>query len=136
MPPGFGQSWLVPVGASGDVADRRSSAGTRRHGRPRRTVGDLARDAADCPRFLVDGTGAGTYETGDAGLSAIVARVRFNQAHNHYLQLASEGGVLLGVPVLLFLVAYGLRCREETGADASKHVLGQGRALCGLVGVA
>ena len=62
--------------------------------------------------------------------------VRFNQAHNHYLQLASEGGLLLCVPALLVLVSYGVAAARRIARDASSMYWVRAGALCGLAGVA
>ena len=77
--------------------------------------------------FWLTGTGAGTYETAMLVYQRSSPGVRFNQAHNHYLQLASEGGVLLGVPVLLSLVAYGFGAAKRARGGRVEDVLGQGR---------
>jgi O-antigen ligase len=63
--------------------------------------------------FPVAGTGLNTF-----GIATIVYQrggraLHFEQAHNDYLQLAAEGGLLVGVPVLLtaFLFASAVRAR-------------------------
>ena len=42
----------------------------------------------------------------------------FNQAHNHYLQIAAEGGVLVGVPVCLALAVFAARALEQPRAGS------------------
>lgn len=58
--------------------------------------------------FWLTGTGAGTYQKAMIVYQVALRGVNyFNHAHNHYLQVASEGGLLLSVPAiaaLLFLV--------------------------------
>ena len=44
----------------------------------------------------------------------------FNQAHNHYLQVAAEGGLLAGVPVLLALICLARAALD--GASAARQV--------------
>jgi O-antigen ligase len=44
--------------------------------------------------------------------------VFFNQAHNHYLQLAAEGGALLAVPVAVAAAALAVTIRRRLAADA------------------
>jgi len=86
--------------------------------------------------FWLTGTGAGTYDTVMLVYQRARPGVRFNQAHNQYLQLAAEGGLLLAVPVVIGLY----RLLREAGAmlatdDSGMHFVRAG-ALCGLAGVA
>jgi len=86
--------------------------------------------------FWLTGTGAGTYETSMLVFQRASPGVRFNQAHNHYLQAASEGGVLLCVPLF---AALGLFVREawaRVRADHSGVYWIRAGALCGLAGAA
>ena len=86
--------------------------------------------------FWLTGTGAGTYDTVMLVYQRARPGVRFSQAHNHYLQLAAEGGLLLCVPLLLGLIAL---CREAVRVmrdDESGMYYVRGGALCGLAGVA
>jgi len=62
--------------------------------------------------------------------------VRFNQAHNHYLQLASEGGLLLAIPLLLGLRAYIREASAILRSDSSGMYFVRLGAACGLAGVA
>jgi O-antigen ligase len=55
--------------------------------------------------FPLTGTGAGTYQIVMVVYQKANRAVYFNQAHNHYLQVAAEGGLLLVVPTCLALVA-------------------------------
>ena len=66
-----------------------------------------ARRFRSCGDFWLTGTGAGTYA--DAMTQYQQSRVwvgsmqrwaHFNNAHSHYLQVASEGGLLVGLPSL------------------------------------
>jgi putative inorganic carbon (HCO3(-)) transporter len=139
----LGRSWLVAVGAIvlllamsriDPVVLGRRFASARTSAADRlviwRETLPIVRD------FWLTGTGAGTYETAMLVYQRSSPGVRFNQAHNHYLQLASEGGVLLGVPVLLSLVAYGFVAAKRVAADASSMYWVRAGALCALVGVA
>src|SRR6185295_1417006 len=69
--------------------------------------------------FWLTGTGAGTYETAMLVYQRSSPGVRFNQAHNHYLQVAAEGGLLLSVPALLVLVSYGFTAARRIARDQS-----------------
>jgi O-antigen ligase len=93
--------------------------------------------------FWATGTGAGTYGIAMTGyqqtwayFSHLREFMHFNQAHNHYLHVAAEGGLLLVVPVLaaMALAARGLgqALREQSG-ETYWIRLG---ALAALVGIA
>jgi O-antigen ligase len=86
--------------------------------------------------FWLTGTGAGTYETGMLVYQRASPGVRFNQAHNHYLQLAAEGGVLLCVPLALSLVLYVKEAWRRVAAEPSAMYWIRAGALCGLAGAA
>lgn len=86
--------------------------------------------------FWLTGTGAGTYETVMLLYQRSMPEVRFNQAHNHYLQLAAEGGLLLAVPLGLALVAFVRDVNEMITTDDSGMYYLRAGAICGLLGVA
>jgi O-antigen ligase len=86
--------------------------------------------------FWLTGTGAGTYETGMLVYQRASPGVRFNQAHNHYLQLAAEGGVLLCVPLAISLVLYVKEAWRRVAAEPSAMYWIRAGALCGLAGAA
>jgi O-antigen ligase len=56
--------------------------------------------------FPLTGTGLGTYQTAMLVYQQTDRVVSINQAHNQYLHLLAEGGVLLAVPMMLALVAF------------------------------
>jgi O-antigen ligase len=64
---------------------------------------DTLRIASD---FWLTGTGLNTYGVATLFYQRGVPELHFEEAHNDYLQLAAEGGLLLGVPVLITLVAF------------------------------
>lgn len=93
--------------------------------------------------FSIAGVGAGAF--GRAMLAYQRTRLfvphlgmewHFNHAHNHYLQLAAEGGLLLTVPfavvVLLFLRLVARRLREDAGELRAVRL----GAVAGLAAVA
>lgn len=86
--------------------------------------------------FWLTGTGAGTYETGMLVYQRASPGVRFNQAHNHYLQLAAEGGVLLCAPLLLALAFYVREAWARVAAEHSGMYWIRAGALAGLAGAA
>ena len=86
--------------------------------------------------FWVAGTGAGTYQTAMIVYQRPSDGLIFNQAHNHYLQVAAEGGWLLGIPIAIVLV---LLTREGAGAlahDRSGMFWLRAGAASGLTGLA
>jgi O-antigen ligase len=57
--------------------------------------------------FPVTGTGIGTYATGMLVYQRSDRALFFNQAHNHYLQIAAEGGLVLVALLLTAAITYG-----------------------------
>lgn len=86
--------------------------------------------------FWLTGTGAGTYETGMLVYQRASPGVRFNQAHNHYLQAAAEGGVLLCAPLFTALALYVKQGWRRVAAEHSGVYWIRAGALCGLAGAA
>lgn len=88
--------------------------------------------------FPLFGTGLGTF-----GLAMLVYQTQdrafiYFQAHNDYLQLAAEGGLLVGIPILLTLgaLATGIWRRfRAANDDALTHWIRVG-AVAGLAGIA
>jgi O-antigen ligase len=92
--------------------------------------------------FWLTGTGAGTY--GDAMMVYQQTRVwvgsmqrwaHFNNAHSHYLQVAAEGGLLLGLPVLAAVIltaVYGLRAVRADKGEMFWVRVGAAAALVAL----
>ena len=72
------------------------------------------RDAAAVVRdFPLVGTGLNTYGTATLKYKTARTDLHFQEAHNDYLQLAAEGGLLLGIPAVLAIgcCAWGIRRR-------------------------
>jgi O-antigen ligase len=86
--------------------------------------------------FWLTGTGAGTYLTAMRVYQQSDRTVYFNQAHNHYLQIAAEGGLFLIVPVALALAAFVRLGVRRVREDASGRVWIRAGAACGLLAVA
>ena len=86
--------------------------------------------------FWLTGTGAGTYVTSMVLYQRSSPGWLYNQAHNHYLQLVSEGGLLLGVPVFAALVFFTRDAWRRLSRDGSGMFWIRAGAFCGLVGVA
>ncbi len=86
--------------------------------------------------FRWTGTGAGTYADAMLVYQTMPRTVFFNQAHNHYLQLAAEGGALVGTPLILALVAAALAGRRRLRDDTSEMYWIRLGALAGLSAIA
>ena len=86
--------------------------------------------------FWLTGTGVGTFQAAMAVYQRSKPDVIFNQAHNHYLQVAAEGGLLVGLPVCLALAAFARCARKRLQADRSAMYFIRAGALSGLIGVA
>lgn len=93
--------------------------------------------------FWLTGSGAGTY--GDAMTLYQQSRVwvgsmqrwaHFNNAHSHYLQVAGEGGLLVGIPVLLVLVLTAKLGLRAVRADKGEMFWVRVGAAAGLAGLA
>jgi len=93
--------------------------------------------------FWLTGTGAGTYS--DAMTQYQQSRVwvgsmqrwaHFNNAHSHYLQVMSEGGLLLAVPSLIALTAFVTLARKAIAADKGEMFWVRVGAAAGLAGLA
>ena len=86
--------------------------------------------------FWLTGTGAGTYETGMLVYQRSSPGVRFNQAHDHYLQAAAEGGLLLCGPLFVALALYARQAWRTLAAEHSGMYWVRAGAFCGLAGAA
>jgi O-antigen ligase len=86
--------------------------------------------------FWLTGTGAGTYQRAMFVYQQSTRAVYFNQAHNHYLQVAAEGGLLLVGTVIVVLAAFVRAARERLTSDGSGVFWIRAGAACGLGAVA
>jgi O-antigen ligase len=82
------------------------------------------------------GVGAGAYETGMRVYQASDRTIYFNQAHNHYLQAAAEGGLLLLSALACAMWAFVRAAREQIKADRSSVWWIRVGAASGLAAVA
>ena len=85
--------------------------------------------------FWLTGTGAGTYRTAMLYYQRSPRVVQFNQAHNHYLQAAAEGGGLLLGLVACALLALGRAVRHRSSEIHRTQWIRAG-ATTGLIAVA
>lgn len=99
----------------------------------RRGAWQDARDIASM--FPLVGTGFGSYSAANTLYQKHDLAQHFAQAHNDYLQLAAEGGVLLTVPATFLVLALGWhivrRFREHGGSATSWWV--RAGAITGIV---
>ena len=86
--------------------------------------------------FWLTGTGAGTYQRAMFVYQRSTRQVYFNQAHNHYLQAAAEGGLLLVGAALAALAAFVRVARTRLTCEASGLFWIRAGAACGLGAVA
>ena len=93
--------------------------------------------------FWLTGTGAGTYadamtlyQQSRVWVGSMQRWAHFNNAHSHYLQVASEGGLLLGLPALLALVLTAKLGLRAVRADKGEMFWVRVGAAAGLAGLA
>ncbi len=89
--------------------------------------------------FPMTGTGLNTYGTAMVRYQTVeVVEYHYAEAHNDYLQLAAEGGLLVGIPSLIVLGAFVLTVgrRFKQGADDSETYWLRAGAVGALVGIA
>lgn len=116
------------------VASRFADAGGDAHGR----VGawqDTWRIVADFP---LTGTGLGGYRSAMLVYQTAGREAMYAQAHNDYLQVLAEGGILVTVPALIAfgVVAIGVVRRLRGDDERSITFWLRRGAVAGLVGVA
>jgi O-antigen ligase len=96
---------------------------------------DTVRIFGDFPVF---GTGFGAFGMVMLFYQTAPQHTAFVQAHNDYLQVLAEGGLLVAGPaaLVLFLVATGIRRRFLTGDEVPTARWIRAGAFAGLVGIA
>jgi hypothetical protein len=85
--------------------------------------------------FPLTGTGAGSFRTAMLVYQDSDRRLFFNQAHNHYLQLAAEGGLLLIAPLTWATVVFGRSAARRLRGDRTPMVWVRTGAAAGIIGV-
>jgi O-antigen ligase len=119
--------------AGGDVAQRFGGAGFTEL-RPR-----IWRDSLAAVRdFPATGTGLNTFGAAMLTYQSSLRGVHFREAHNDYLQVLVEGGLLLAIPAAAALVALVIAIRRRFRAgrdDTMSHWLRVGAAT-GLTAIA
>ena len=74
--------------------------------------------------------------TGSVGPCGGDSEQLFNQAHNKYLQIASEGGLLVGIPALCALILFVFLTVRSLKRDGTARFWMRAGAASGLVAVA
>jgi O-antigen ligase len=85
--------------------------------------------------FPWTGTGAGTFADAMLQYQRTGRQVLFNQAHNEYLQLLAEGGIVLIVALIALGVAFVTAARQASQRDRTPLRIVRTSALAGLIGV-
>ena len=86
--------------------------------------------------FWLTGVGPGAYQRGMIVYQQSPRVVYFNHAHNEYVQMLAEGGVLLAIPAIGIALAGAWRIRRRLGADQTPIYWVRAGAVSGLVAVA
>jgi O-antigen ligase len=96
---------------------------------------DTERIVEDFPVF---GTGLGTYAQAMLLYQTRGRDVMYAEAHNDYIQLAAEGGLVVGLPVLFAcgVMALTIRRRLRPGDDDSMTAWIRAGSLAGLAAIA
>jgi O-antigen ligase len=88
--------------------------------------------------FPVTGTGLNTFGTAMMVYQSGDRRLHYREAHNEYLQIATEGGLLIGIPVLLTVAIFARDVRRrfrEAPKEGATYWLRVG-AVVGILAVA
>ena len=86
--------------------------------------------------FWLTGTGLNTFGSAALFYQATLKGSHMREAHNDYLQLAAEGGLLAGLPIVLAIavLAYGIRQRIRSDVGSVWWI--RAGAVTGLLAVA
>ena len=86
--------------------------------------------------FWLTGVGAGAFERGMLVYQEGSRQFFFNHAHDEYLQLASEGGLLLAVPATIAVVAGAALIVRRLRSDRTPIFWFRAGAVSGIIAVA
>jgi O-antigen ligase len=86
--------------------------------------------------FPLTGVGAGAFQRAMLVYQEGSRLFFFNHAHNEYLQLLAEGGLLIALPAAIALVAAIVLMLKSLGADRSPIFWVRAGATCGVLAVA
>lgn len=87
--------------------------------------------------FWITGTGFNTFGTAMLDYQRVPG-LRIIEAHNDYLQIAAEGGLLIGIPALILIasVVIEIRGRFREGADDTRTYWLRVGAVAGIIAIA
>jgi len=115
------------------ISERFSSANWTELNERRGAWGDAIAIAAQYPRT---GTGFNTYGVATLFYQHYDLEQHYAQAHNDYLQLAAEGGLLLAIPaaacIVLFAASVRRRFKQETSVSTYWIRVGAVTGLCAI----
>jgi len=86
--------------------------------------------------FWLTGTGLNTYGVATLFYQTSMQGLHLREAHNDYLQLAAEGGLLLGMPIAGALTAFAIAVRREFRTSSGSSYWIRLGAVIGLVAIA
>jgi O-antigen ligase len=86
--------------------------------------------------FWIAGSGINTYGAATLFYPEVVAGLHLREAHNDYLQLAIEGGLLLGVPLVAAVVMFATTVRRQFFSSADWTYWIRLGAVTGILAVA
>jgi O-antigen ligase len=84
--------------------------------------------------FLVTGVGGGAYPAGMLMYQQSSRQFFFNQAHNHYLQIVAEGGLMVAVPLSVAGLGFATALARRLKADMSATYWIRVGAAAGIAG--
>ncbi|HMF88729.1 MAG TPA: O-antigen ligase family protein [Gemmatimonadaceae bacterium] len=94
---------------------------------------DTARIVKD---FWLTGTGLNTYGVSTLFYQTSMPGQHLREAHSDYLQLAAEGGLLLGIPIAITIVAFVRALRQRVREDVGSIWWIRMGAITGLIAIA
>ena len=86
--------------------------------------------------FWLTGVGAGAFQRGMLAYQQGSRLFFFNQAHNEYLQLLAENGLLVALPASIALVAGAVLMAKALDSDRTPIFWIRAGAVCGVVAIA
>jgi O-antigen ligase len=86
--------------------------------------------------FWLTGSGLNTYGVASLFYQTSVPEFHLREAHNDYLQLMAEGGLLLGVPIAVTMVAVARDIRRRFAHSSGSSYWIRLGAVTGLIAIA
>ncbi len=86
--------------------------------------------------FWLTGVGAGAFQQAMLAYQQGSRLFFFNQAHNEYLQVLAEGGLIVAAPASIALIAAAMMMAKTLDADRTSIFWIRAGAICGIVAIA